>query len=184
LCGAPICTEPNTTLSRIEESIMKRAVLLSSVLAVVAIAVVPLAHAEESDNWFDLENCAMCKNLTAEKGLMDNMKWENHVISNGALSITTVAPGYEKALARAMANMEKASKQLQAGETMHLCNFCQSYGALLMAGAKFESVETGVGTIDLMTSSDPAVVGMIQTHAKRTIDEYNKMVAHEHQPVH
>jgi hypothetical protein len=155
---------------------MKHGLLICTALAAVALTA-PLAVGGDEECWFDLENCAMCKHMLAEEGLMDHMEWETYVITDGMLSVTRIAPGYEEAFERAMDNMEKTGKQLQTGQQMYLCGHCQSYGALHMAGAIFELVETSIGSIDLMTSSDPAVVGMIQTHAQRTIDEYDAMLA-------
>ena len=42
-------------------------------------------------------------------------------------------------------------------------------------GVVLENVKTGAGYIGLVTSSDAAVVTKIQAHAKRTMDEYQKM---------
>ena len=80
-----------------------------------------------------------------------------------------------------MKGMEKTGARLMAGEKMPLCGFCTSYGELMMAGAVMDDVETGMGKVALMTSSDPKVVEKIHTHAERTIKEYEKMLAgHEH----
>jgi len=40
-----------------------------------------------------------------------------------------------------------------------------------------EHVETRLGSVTLMTSSDPQVVKMIQEHGKRTTEEYKKVQA-------
>lgn len=160
---------------------MKRELFVCTALAAVVLAI-PFTCGAGEECWFDLENCSMCNHLLAEEGLMDNMEWENHVIASGMLSVTRVAPDYEEAYERAMYNMEQTGKQLMTGQQMYLCGFCQSYGALHMAGAQFEIVEAGAGHIDLMTSSDPAVAEMIRVHAQRTIDEYNAMLAEESAP--
>ncbi len=160
---------------------MKRELFVCTALAAVVLAI-PFTCGAGEECWFDLEECSMCKHLVAEEGLLDNMAWENYVIADGMLSVTHVAPGYEEAYGRCMHNMEQTGKQLMTGQQMYLCGFCQSYGALHMAGAHFETVETGVGQIDLVTSSDPAVAEMIRVHAQRTIDEYNAMLAEGHEP--
>ena len=160
---------------------MKRELIICTALAAVVLAI-PFTCDAGDECWFDLENCSMCKHLVAEKGLLENMEWENYVIADGMLSVTHVAPGYEEAYGRCMHNMEQTGQQLMTGQQMYLCGFCQSYGGLHMAGAQFETVETGVGQIDLVTSSDPEVVEMIRIHAQRTIDEYNAMLAEGHAP--
>ncbi len=163
----------------------KRTALVLGVLILTAFAI-PLAAAPGTTPWFDLENCSMCKNMSSEEGLMENMDWENHLTTDGMMSITIVAAGYEEAFERSMKNMKATGEKLMTGEKMYLCGFCQSYGGLHMAGANFEQIKTKAGVVELVTSHDPAVVAKIQTHGQKTIDEYNKMVAagshegHEH----
>lgn len=146
--------------------------------AVVALALTAgiIAVAGEEGPWFDLENCAFCKNLSAEPGMLDAMHWENHVIDEGMLTVTQVPEQYREAWARARKHMQETGEKMQAGEALHLCGFCQSYGKLLQAGAKVEEIDGDVVKITLMTSDDPEVVKAIQAHAQRTIDEYKKMV--------
>ncbi len=159
---------------------MKRRSPFLFAAAVMILAAPLVAHAGEGA-WFDLENCSMCKNMSAEKGLMEHMEWETHLITNGMLSVTVVDPEYKEAFDRSMQNMKKTGEKLMAGEQMHLCGFCTSYGGLRMAGATFDYVETDAGHIDLVTSSDPKVVEMIRKHGQRTIDEYEKMMKEEHE---
>ncbi len=154
----------------------KRTALVFGAFTLAALAL-PLAAAPGNAPWFDLENCSMCKHMTAEESLMEHMEWENHLTTDGMLSVTIVAAGYEEAFARSMQNMEATSEKLMTGEKMYLCGFCQSYGGLHMAGANFEHIETKTGTIELVTSHDPAVVEKIHAHGQKTIDEYNKMMA-------
>ncbi len=155
---------------------MKRQCLYLILSLAVAFAG-PLCALGAEGEWFDLENCSMCKHMSAEEGLMDHMHWETHLIANGMLSVTTVDPEYQPAFQKAMAKMEETAKKLMSGEQMYLCGFCNSYGALQMAGAKFEDVQTDAGIIGLVTSADPQVVEMIHKHGQRTIDEFAKMTA-------
>ncbi len=62
--------------------------------------------------WFDLENCAMCTGMMAEKGLMENMTWEQHNISNGILSVATVTPEYKEAFGRSCAARDAQGQNL------------------------------------------------------------------------
>ena len=157
---------------------MKRAMLVLAALVVLGF-VAGVVTAEEETAWFDLENCAMCKHMNNEEGLLDNTQWETHLIADGALSIITVAESHKAAFERAHKHMEEAGMKLQSGAQMHLCGFCQSYGMLMMSGAKVESVEGKVSTVNLMTSANPEVVKKIQAHAQKTIDEFKKMMETE-----
>ena len=154
---------------------MKRLSIAVVVAALALVGSAGLITAEETE-WFDL-SCGICKNMAAEEGLMDNIKWETHLIENGSLSVMQVAKGYQEKMERAHKQMMESSEKLQRGEKMHLCGFCQSYGKLMMSGVKTEEIDSAAGHITLMTSDDAAVVKQIKTHAKRTIDEYEKWQA-------
>ncbi len=156
----------------------KKFPLLFGLITVIIISL-PVAFAAQEETWFDLENCSMCKNMSDEEGLMENMEWANYLTKDGMMSVTVVAEGYEKAYKRSMKNMQATGQKLMAGEDLYMCGFCQSYGALHMAGVNFENFETDAGYINLATSHDPAVVEKIHAHGQRTIDEYEKMVAAE-----
>jgi hypothetical protein len=156
----------------------KRISLLLGVTTLLVMSV-PVAFAAEESPWFDLENCSMCKHMSAEEGLMEHMEWENLLTKDGMMSVTVVDPEYDEAFHRSMENMEAVGMKLMSGEKMYLCGFCQSYGALHMAGVNFENFETDAGYISLATSHDPAVVKQIHTHTQKIIDEYEKMVAAE-----
>ena len=140
---------------------------------------VPMTFAAQDAPWFDLEKCSMCKHMTAEEGLMEHMEWENLLTKDGMMLVTVVDSKYEEAFHRSMKNMEAEGAKMMAGEELYLCGFCQSYGALHMAGANFENFESDLAYITLATSHDPAVVKIIHDHTQKTIDEYAKMVAAE-----
>jgi hypothetical protein len=63
-----------------------------------------------------------------------------------------------------------------------LCGFCTSYSALVEAGAKVQEFETANGMVSLVTSDKPEVVKKIHEHAKRTIKEYESMMASKEKP--
>jgi hypothetical protein len=165
-----------------EERVMRKVLpFLIGALLVAAIAVVnadePATKAEEP--WFDMENCSFCKNLLTD-GLIDHLGWSNHVISTGMMSVTTIEPGWEDNFEACMAKMEEAGQKLMAGEQLPMCNYCQSYGMIYASGkASFEEIETDAGHISLTTSTDPETIAMIQTHAQKTIDAFNKMMEAE-----
>jgi hypothetical protein len=105
------------------------------------------------------------------------MRWESHPIANGVINIAIVPDQYKAAFASAHKNMEASIAKMQSGEPTHLCGFCQSYGKLMMSGAKVEGFDSDIGHIGVVTASDPAVVAMIQAHFKKTTEEYGKMLA-------
>lgn len=155
---------------------MKKTKILTALgILTVAFLALPTAFAAQGEMWFDLENCSMCQSMTQEKGLMENMEWENHLTADGMMTVTVVKKGYEEAFERSMKNMEATGAKLMAGEKLYLCGFCTSYGSLHMAGASFENFQTAGGHINLVTSRDPALVDKIHTHGQRTIDEMAKM---------
>ena len=159
---------------------MKQAMLVLSVLAVL-VFVAGVVGAEEESAWFDLENCAICKHMANEEGLIESMDWETHLIENGALTIIVVPESKVAAFERAEKQMHETGAMLHGGEKMHLCGFCQSFGMLMMSGANVEKVNGNAARVTLMTSADSEVVKKIQAHAQKTIDEYNKMMAAEGQ---
>lgn len=153
-------------------------------LTFCVLAVAGLAAPASAGPWFDLENCEMCKQMTAEEGLMEHMQWENHLTKDGMVSITTVDPGYEEAFQRSMKHMQAVGEKMMAGEKVQLCGFCQSYGGLHMAGADFEQFPTQNGAFELISSHDPAIVAKIHKHGQTTIDEYKKMFGAEGEGEH
>jgi hypothetical protein len=152
----------------------KRSILIRVALVVVLAAGV-LVAGDQGQAWFDLEGCSMCKNFAAEPGLMEHIEWENHMISDGVMTVSIVDEEYRDAMKRAEKNMAAVGEKLAAGEQLPLCGFCTSYGKLVMAGVKIEQVDTDFGAVVLMTSSDPKVVEMIQAHARHTDEEYEKI---------
>ncbi|NIM65397.1 MAG: hypothetical protein GTO51_05330 [Candidatus Latescibacteria bacterium] len=146
----------------------------------IVFAVATLAFAQEPQ-WFDMEKCAMCKHLTTHEGLLENMTWEHHNISNGIISVTTAKKEYIPALREAQAKMEAVGKKMEKGEQLPKCGMCMAIGELMMKGAKWECVKTLHGDVCLVTSDDPELVAKIQEWAKRTMAEMKKMeMKHEH----
>jgi hypothetical protein len=153
---------------------MKRSILLAfATLALFA----TVAQAGEKP-WFDFENCVMCKHMAAEPGFFENVNWDNHVIENGALSVTTVPASFQEAYARVRGEMAKTGAQLMAGEELPVCGYCTSYLALMKTGeVNMQEVQTIGGLVTLLTSDNPELVAKIQEQTKRTITEMEKMEA-------
>lgn len=153
---------------------MRKSAVLILVLVVSLTAV--LAFAGDKP-WFDMENCAMCKPMMANPELMQNMTWEHHDISNGIISITTVAEDYMPAFQKLQAEFEATGKKLQAGEDLPLCGMCTKLSAMMMNGAKPEYIPTLHGSIMMVTASDTEMVTNLHDWAKRTNEELKKMEA-------
>ncbi|MCH7689544.1 MAG: hypothetical protein IIA17_00685 [candidate division Zixibacteria bacterium] len=145
--------------------------LLAMVVAVAAFVVAG------DKPWFDLENCSMCKGMTAQEGLMENMTWDHYLTKNGMMTVGTVAEGYEEKYQASHKTMKEAVEKLKAGEEMYLCGFCTRHGELARAGVNMERFTTKVGDVSLMTSSDEKQIEEIHAFAQKTIDELAKMAA-------
>ncbi len=153
---------------------MKKAIMGLATVAVVVFATMNYVNAGD-EPWMDAKNCDFCANMMSQEGLMKNMTWEQHKISNGLMSVTTVKPEYLDSFKSAMAGMEKTSAAMKAGEKVSACNMCKEMGAILMGGANKENVETKNGMVCLMTSSDAEMVTKIQAWGTKTTDEMMKM---------
>jgi len=154
---------------------MKKWVLTVALVSVVAAPLLASPTTTEKP-WFDMQNCAMCKSMTAEKGLIEHSSFDTYATATGLVSVCTVDPAYKEAFARAGAKMMATMKDLEAGKDVGpLCGFCTSYGELMKAGAKSDMFTTATGDISTLTSTDPALIAKIQAHAKRTSEEMAKM---------
>jgi hypothetical protein len=142
----------------------------------------PAAHETKVAPWFDLDHCAVCKCMASQKGLMESIKWEWHMLDNGAMSVSVVPEGQKEAMKKCHDEMHAVIDKVKKGEKMELCACCQSYGALEQAGAKFTEIETAAGTISLITSDRPDVVKKIKEHAQKTMDEFKATMAGTKKP--
>jgi len=148
-----------------------------TIIVALAFTLIVFVIATAQDkSWFDMENCAFCKNLTAEPGLMDHItKWDHHNVKNGSVSVTVVDEAYLPAYKKAMMGMEATAKKMQAGEKLPMCGMCEAYGAAMMKGAQSEEVQSGNIFVSLMYSNDPEVINEIHAMTDRTNDEMMKM---------
>jgi len=127
--------------------------------------------------WFDMQNCAMCKNITSHEGLMENIVWEQHPISNGVVSVTTVPANYLDSYRSCHADMEKTGMKMQSGQAMTMCGSCTALGMCMMKGVGMEYVKTSTGDVWIMTSDKPELVKEVQAWAERNKEEKAKMKA-------
>jgi len=154
------------------------------VCALTLFASVALAGDSADSGWFDFENCVFCKNLSEDPDLLANTSWENHEIANGSMNIMIVPAEYKASMEIAMASIEDVGTKMHSGEidpmTANMCEHCQSYGAVMMSGAKIEEIKGEIATVTLVTSDDPAVVAKIHEMVKRNNAEMAKMGDNEH----
>ena len=149
------------------------ALLFLPALSLLAI----MAVSGEKGAWFDMENCEMCKPLMEQDpALLENTVWEHHEISNGLVSVTTVAPAFRAHYEKAGQRMSEVEKKLMSGEEVKLCNMCVAMGEMLNTGkVAMEHVMTSTGSVYLTTSDDPAMITEIQKWGQRTTEELEKM---------
>lgn len=130
----------------------------------------------EDQAWFDMENCEMCKNFTAHEGLMENMTWEQHKISDGFLSVSNVTESHAEAYKTANAACNALGEKIMAGEEVALCGSCTAMGSFLGAGAKMEEVELKTGGIMIVTSADAEMITNMHAWVDRNVEEMAKMM--------
>jgi len=147
------------------------------VLAVGLICAAVLASDEKP--WFDLKNCAFCKNFDLGNGvyIVDHMKTEYHDLPNGFFSITTIDPAWQDKFDKAMAGMTEAVKDAQAGKAQTLCGHCTAYGEIAAAGAKIEAQPSEFGKIFVYTSDNPELVTKLHWFAQKNREEMAKWAA-------
>jgi hypothetical protein len=157
---------------------MKRTMALPAIVGVVILIMAAFVFAEEPA-WFDMEKCEFCRHLTKDPNLMENMTWKHYEISNGLLVVTTVKPEYKESYNKAVAAMQKLGQEMMAGTKTDVvtCGHCQYYGKMMEAGAKFESVKTDWGDIDLITTDNPETLTMIRQYAKNNDEAMAAMEA-------
>ncbi len=154
---------------------MKKTLML---LAMVLVALPALAGGnphKTPSGWFDMENCEFCKHLVADPGLLDHCQWETLPIADGMMTVMTVEPAYAASLAQAGAAIEAVAAKMHSGQMdptkVKMCGYCQSYGQLLAAGVKMETVHGKVAEVTLARSTDPKVVAKMHEMAKRNMEE-------------
>ena len=126
--------------------------------------------------WFDMERCEVCKNFAPMKDTMHRIKWENHMLDNGMISVSVVPEDMKADMAKAQANIQSTVARLTQGEQLDMCGHCQFMGKMMQMGAKFKQLQTVGVDITLVTSSDAEVVKEIQTFAKKSQVEHEKML--------
>jgi|GEM_PF-391437 len=129
--------------------------------------------------WFDMENCAFCKILGSKAGLVESTKWETVKLSNGILTLETVAAEKLADYRAAVKEIDEVAKRLEKGEEMSLCGFCLAMGALVEKGVHYEYVPTSSGGLTLLTSSDSTMQKEISAFHEKTEEMMKKMEAEQ-----
>ncbi len=155
-------------------------ILLTVAVLALTTSWVTLASAEVDEAMMaEMENCAVCKHLTDNPALLEQMTWETFKIDNGALCVTTAPKemkGEFNALSEKMKSaMEQVKADKQAGKDVEVCELCSSMGAIMETGAKEKEIKTANGCIHMMTSDDPAVVQKIHANADQAIAMQKQM---------
>ena len=126
--------------------------------------------------WFDMQNCAVCKNLTAEPGLMQHFtKWEHFKTADGLMNLSVVDKEYVDAYKRAQANMDAVIEKMKQGEMPYICASCMAYGEIMQAGARYEQFESDNIFMSSLTCDKPEIVAKIHAWVDRTQAEMAKM---------
>jgi len=157
---------------------------MRNMLAVGAIVVMTFVTpsvmaGEKTGAWLNMEGCAICEPLMAEKGLMEHLHWGEHAFAAGLVMTCSVDPGHEQAYGRAGAKMQQAIERYMSGEAMKVCGQCASMKELAMAGAKIEEVQAAGAHLTIVSATDPKLVARIHAHCERTNAEMAKMAKAE-----
>jgi hypothetical protein len=155
---------------------MQRKALFAILSVLLTLGLTAGVTAEEAA-WLDMENCDICKHLSANMEMLDHMTWNHYNINNGIVSVTTVTADYAEAFGVAGKAMAATGKKMMAGEAVNLCNMCTAYNGMMMEGAAMEYVKTDFGNLRLTTSSDEAMVTKLHAWADKTGTEMAKMEA-------
>ena len=146
---------------------MKKTIILLMILLAVGV------QAGEKAPWVDMVNCPICNNVTAEKGLSQNMNWEHHLTATGMISVFTIKPDFQPKFDRAKAGMLEKIGEVLNGEELKICGYCTSVTTLLKEGAKSENIVTHSGDVFVISSTDEAMIAKIHTHGQTTINFLN-----------
>ena len=125
--------------------------------------------------WFDMENCEICKPFVKHMDMMQQIKWETHLIDEGFISVSLVPDKLKGKMAELKKEMKANIARAQKEEDVTCCGYCTSLGELLEAGANQQELTTAGGDIMMLTSKDPKLVAKLHAHAKKTIAEHKKM---------
>ena len=166
---------------------MKKIALIVTACAVLTLAAAAVAgdHPLKTESgWFDMQNCAFCKNLSADPELLPHMTWENHNFAGGMIQIATVDPAYTASYEKCSQAIEKLGAEMMNGTvnpmTVKMCGSCTAFGQLMMAGVTMENVDGDAADVTVITSADPALVTRIHEYCDRNNKEMALLMGGDH----
>ncbi len=154
-------------------------VLLIAAAILMALVGQTVSAGQQASGWLDMEGCAICAPLMAEKDLMQHMHWGEHSFATGLVMTCSVDPGHEQSYSRAGAKMQQAIERYMQGEAMNVCGQCASIKELAKAGAKIDQVEAAGTHLTIVSAADPQLIARIHAHCERTNTEMAKMAKAE-----
>ena len=154
---------------------MRTLLSLTAMLMLVCAAMVMAEEAEKP--WFDMQNCAFCKEVTAQPGLMDHMRHEYHNVSAGILTVGYVDKEFQDKFKAAQAGMQKVVADLQAGKQVPMCQHCAKIGEFYMKGVTMEEIKSSEAVVIVYSHTDPEAIKDIQAFGARNNEELAKMKA-------
>lgn len=150
-----------------------RTVLITAALLMLALLVV----AQEADKpWFDMKNCAFCKEVAAQPGLAEHMHHQYFNIKNGILSITHIDEEYWDEFAGMQAGMQKVVADMQAGKQVEMCQHCAKIGEFYMKGVTVDEIKAAEEIVIVYSSADPEMVKELQAFGEMCAAELEKMM--------
>ncbi len=143
---------------------------MAKFLCLLLMLVAPAAFGGEKAPFVDMLGCPICQNVSNEKGLMENMKWEHHLTGTGVITVSTVKPEYQPQFDRAKAGMLDLVGKVLAGEEMDICSYCTSVTSLVMEGAKVDHITTHGADVMVVSSTEEELIQKIHKHGRQAID--------------
>ena len=144
-----------------------------AILALIGIAI--QAQEPAAPKWLDPANCYFCQPLTQTEGLMDNMTWENHNITNGTVSIVTYAPEWKDKYKSAATEMMKRWQTYDPAKPQPMCGLCAAWTKMPMDKMTTEKIEFKSGELEISTSNDSAVVAQMHEINNKTCAAMDEM---------
>ena len=150
---------------------------MKKLISIAALCLLVLAVTAVGDErpWMDMKNCEFCKAFTAEKGLMEHMTKEYHATACGVTTVTYVDKEYNDAFGRAMSTCNTLAEGMKKGEKHTTCQYCETMGSFMMAGAKQDDFTSRGAMVSVFSSTDPAVIAKMHDWCKKTNDAMASM---------
>jgi cytochrome c553 len=140
-------------------------------IAILATSASAQVHSGSEIPWFDMKQCAFCKNMAPLESRMAEISCDTHKVDNGMIMVSFVPEDLKDDMEQSHEKMMETAKQLESGKQLAMCGFCHQIGMLMSQGVKMQRLAGDHGEITLFTSEDPEMVKKIHEFADRTIRE-------------